>query len=76
MATDDIDSLINKAGLDRSSLQQVLRKVAEGRAMGYSEVCIVIERGHPRRIKGPIPSEIIHPPKNSEPGSDPAQVKK
>ena len=61
-----MDSLTNRAGLDQAGLKQVLRKIAEGRAMGYSEVCIVIEKGRPKRIKGPIPSEIIQHKK--EPG--------
>lgn len=55
----NVNELLQAAGLDEAGLAHLLRKLAEGRQAGFAEIVIVIERGSPRRIKGPTISENI-----------------
>lgn len=66
---DDVERLINNAGLNRQGLERVLQVIAQGCSLGFSEVHIIIEKSRPKRIKGPIPSELIpNENKDTKPG--------
>lgn len=57
--TNDLNNLLDAAGLDLAGLTHILQKLAEGRRLRFAKVEIEILNGKTRRVTGPAPTEEI-----------------